>query len=84
MCTFVVNPCTLLAATVTATCNHVHVYMILFMSRYRHPNLVELMGICRSEVTALVYEYMTRGSLYHNLHNIVSIVVNLLYHSCTY
>jgi serine/threonine protein kinase len=37
------------------------------LTRYRHPNLIELMGYCRAP-PALVYPYMHRGSLYKNLH----------------
>lgn len=37
------------------------------LSKFRHPNLVPLMGVCTSP-PCIIYEYMSRGSLYHNLH----------------
>lgn len=38
------------------------------LTKYRHPNLVDLMGYCTTTLTALVYEYLPMGSLYHNIH----------------
>ena len=39
--------------------------------RFRHPNLVSLMGFHKSNTkTALVYEYMHGGSLYSHLHDV--------------
>ena len=35
--------------------------------RYRHRNLVELMGFCYKP-KAIVYEFMERGNLLRNLH----------------
>lgn len=44
------------------------------LCRYRHPNLVDLMGFCvhaEQQMTALVYEYLPDGSLYHSLHKVI-------------
>jgi tRNA A-37 threonylcarbamoyl transferase component Bud32 len=37
------------------------------LTRFRHPNLITLMGICRTK-PSLVYPFMERLSLYHTLH----------------
>jgi hypothetical protein len=37
------------------------------LTRYRHPNLIALMGYCKSK-PILVYPYMQRESLFKNLH----------------
>ena len=37
--------------------------------RYRHKNLVELMGVCKSP-PALVLEFMEEGSLYDHIHKV--------------
>ena len=42
-------------------------YIATSLFRYRHPNLIVLMGYCKNP-PALVYPYMQRGSLYKNLH----------------
>ena len=45
------------------------------INRFRHPNLVELMGYHKSDIKmALVYEYLPGGSLYFHLHDVHSIV----------
>lgn len=36
-------------------------------NRYRHSNLIELMGYCTSP-PGLVFQFMQNGSLYDNLH----------------
>ena len=41
--------------------------VLFLMSRFRHPNLLGLMGYC-PEPFCLVYPYMHKGSLYDNLH----------------
>ena len=38
-----------------------------YADRYRHPNLIALMGFCNSKAM-LVYLYMQRESLFKNLH----------------
>ena len=52
----------------------VEVYII----RFRHKNLVELMGYCPKPV-CLIYEYMEIGSLYKCLHDQVCYVSNSNY-----
>ena len=47
----------------------------LFYNRYRHKNLVELMGVCRSP-PALVLEFMEEGSLFDHLHKKVDCISN--------
>jgi serine/threonine protein kinase len=37
------------------------------LTKFRHPNLVQLMGYC-SNPAVIVYEYLPRGSLYDNIH----------------
>ena len=40
--------------------------------RFRHQNIVELMGFCNSdEVSAILYRYMENGSLYDHLHEVI-------------
>ena len=39
----------------------------VFIFRFRHPNLMTLMGYC-SSLPALVYPFMVRMSLFINLH----------------
>ena len=46
----------------------------LLVNRYRHPNVVDLMGFVNTSeaihMSALVFEYLPRGSLFHNLHKV--------------
>ena len=43
----------------------------MFCFRFRHPNLVGLMGFHNtSDKLALVYEYLEEGSLYSHLHDV--------------
>ena len=43
------------------------IYILFHIFRFRHPNLLPLMGYCTQPPT-LVSPYMERGSLYANLH----------------
>lgn len=49
----------------------------LFQARFRHPNIVSIMGysISPSGVSAMVYEYVAGGSLYDRLHGKVLLVL---------
>jgi hypothetical protein len=50
------------------------------LTKYRHKNVVELMGFCTSP-PAIVYEYMENGSLYDNLHTVK--YINILFATYT-
>ena len=63
--------------------SYVYIYdkisdIYLIMIRFRHPNLLEVMGYCHSnDVLALVSMYMINGSLYHQLHEVSCIYCTL-------
>ena len=42
---------------------------LISTSRFRHPNLVPLLGYSE-DPDAIVYEFMSGGSLYHRLHEV--------------
>ena len=41
------------------------------MVRFRHPNIVSVMGYSSEPLTAVVYEYIPGGSLYDRLHKVL-------------
>lgn len=57
---------------------HLHLYV-----RFRHRNLVDLMGFCRKP-QAIVYEYMEQGSLFQHLHIKVTCSVVVAYIAAAY
>ena len=58
--------------------------MVLFpFYRFRHPNLVEVMGFCCSErVKAVIYTFAENGSLYCNLHKVQNQNYSIFISSC--
>ena len=43
----------------------------LYMIRFRHPNILEIMGYCFSpQLKALVYRYIENGSLHLWIHSV--------------
>ena len=44
---------------------------LVFFYRYRHPNVVQILGVCcEDELPAIVMEKMQGGSLYYHLHEV--------------
>lgn len=41
------------------------------LAKFRHPNIVSIMGFSSDPVCAIVYEYMSGRSLYDRLHKVV-------------
>jgi serine/threonine protein kinase len=40
--------------------------------RFRHPNIVGIMGYSSDPVSAIVYEFIPGGSLYERIHMVVT------------
>ena len=58
-----------------------HLLIQKFLCRFRHNNLVQLMGFTKSP-PCVVYEFMQNGSLYHNIHEVVYIKFYLNEYTC--